>query len=76
MLDDPRDRLATMLAQLRDRSTWPPPPMRPLQPVSPEVLVPADVVPIALDQRQDKAAATRPGRGALATHLNGPYREN
>ena len=26
--------------------------------------------------RPDKAAATRPGCGALATHLNGPYREN
>jgi hypothetical protein len=65
MLDDPRDRLATMLAQLRDRSTWPPPPMRPLQPVSPEALVPADVVPIALDQRQDKAGQSRRHKARL-----------
>ena len=39
--------------------------MRPLQPVSPEALVPADVVPIALDQRQDKAGQSRRHKARL-----------
>ena len=45
MLDDPRDRLAVMLAQLRDRDRWPPPPPRSLTPMSDAEVV-ARVVPV------------------------------
>jgi hypothetical protein len=38
MLGDPRDRLAVMLRQLRDRSTWPPPPAPAFVPVTAEEL--------------------------------------
>ena len=47
---DPRDVLATMLAQLRDRTHWPPAPPRPLVPLSDadldRLLVPAEPCPV------------------------------